>query len=192
MTSEPTKAIKSVAVGRPYRISYGGTARPAVRRRRRRDVRPGPDPAVRGGRRVQPAGGRRADRAVRERTSARRSRQRAALVTHGDRQLPIAPDLDDDRLQKRARPDPPHPAARGDRRDLPPLRRPARSRAAGSLGSCRSSRVAASTPFAGRLNQARRHDFGVAAARPWPPAPRPVPPRGRPAPAAGRGPSASA
>ena len=33
MTSEPTKAIKSVAVGRPYRISYGGTARPAVRRR---------------------------------------------------------------------------------------------------------------------------------------------------------------
>ena len=24
MTSEPTKAIKSVAVGRPYRISYGG------------------------------------------------------------------------------------------------------------------------------------------------------------------------
>ena len=24
MTSEPTKAIKSVALGRPYRISYGG------------------------------------------------------------------------------------------------------------------------------------------------------------------------
>ena len=24
MTSEPTKAIKAVAVGRPYRISYGG------------------------------------------------------------------------------------------------------------------------------------------------------------------------
>ena len=32
MTSEPTKAIKSVALGRPYHISYGGLSRLAIRR----------------------------------------------------------------------------------------------------------------------------------------------------------------
>lgn len=64
MTSEPTKAIKSVAAGRPYRISYGGkqdlqyvadVAATFV-----------PDPTLRGSRRVQPARSGRADRTIRE------------------------------------------------------------------------------------------------------------------------------
>jgi nucleoside-diphosphate-sugar epimerase len=100
VTSEPTKAIKAVAAGRPYRISYGGL----------QDLQYVGDVAatflraltapfegaeaynVRGAvvpiedfvstfRRVVPEAG--------------------PLVDHGDRQLPIAPDLDDARLDAR-------------------------------------------------------------------------------------------
>jgi nucleoside-diphosphate-sugar epimerase len=98
MTSEPTKAIKSVALGRPYRISYGG----------RQDLQYVSDVAatfvralerpfqgadafnLRGA--VEPieAFVRALDEVVPEANG---------LVTHGDRQLPIAPDLDDARLQ---------------------------------------------------------------------------------------------
>jgi nucleoside-diphosphate-sugar epimerase len=97
MTSEPTKAIKSVAAERPYRISYGGF----------QDLQYVADVAgtflralshpfegadaynVRGA--VVPIEAFVA--ALRE--VAPRSAQ---LVTHGDRQLAIAPDLDDRRL----------------------------------------------------------------------------------------------
>ncbi len=98
MTSEPTKAIKAVAVGRPYPISYGGkqdfqyvgdVAATFVRAldqpfegadafNLRGDVEPIESFVV----------------ALSEVVPAARG-----LVTHGDRQLPIASDLDEARLQ---------------------------------------------------------------------------------------------
>jgi nucleoside-diphosphate-sugar epimerase len=105
MTSEPTKAIKAVAAGRPYRISYGG----------RQDLQYVGDVAatflraltapfegadafnVRGA--VEPIESFVATlRAVEPRAEA--------LVTHADRQLPIAPDLDASRLEARLGPIP--------------------------------------------------------------------------------------
>ena len=105
MTSEPTKAIKAVAAGRPYRISYGG----------RQDLQYVGDVAgaflraltapfegaeafnVRGA--VEPI-----ESFV---TTLREVAPEAeSLVTHGDRQLPIAFDLDDSRLDARLGPIP--------------------------------------------------------------------------------------
>jgi nucleoside-diphosphate-sugar epimerase len=98
MTSEPTKAIKAVALGRPYRISYGG----------KQDLQYVGDVAatflkalahpfegadafnLRGA--VEPIEAFVA--ALCDTVPAARD-----LVSHGDRQLPIAPDLDDTRLQ---------------------------------------------------------------------------------------------
>ncbi len=112
MTSEPTKAIKAVAAGRPYRISYGGV----------QDLQYVGDVAgtflraltapfegaeafnVRGA--VVPIESFVA--ALRE--VAPRS---AELVSHGDRQLPIAPDLDDSRLADRLGPIPRTPLRQG-------------------------------------------------------------------------------
>ena len=106
MTSEPTKAIKSVAAGRPYRISYGGL----------QDLQYVGDVAgtflraltapfegadafnVRGA--VVPIESFVVD------PRARSPPRRPTLVTHGDRQLPIAPDLDDSRLDARLGPIP--------------------------------------------------------------------------------------
>jgi nucleoside-diphosphate-sugar epimerase len=103
MTSEPTKAIKAVAALRPYRISYGGL----------QDLQYAGDVAgtflraltapfegadafnVRGS--VVPI-----ETFV---ATLREVAPRApGLVTHGDRQLPIAPDLDDSRLEARLGP----------------------------------------------------------------------------------------
>jgi nucleoside-diphosphate-sugar epimerase len=98
MTSEPTKAIKSVAVGRPYRISYGG----------RQDLQYVGDVAETFVRALErPFEGAEAFNlsgvvesiesfveALCEVVPSARG-----LVTHGDRQLPIAADLDDSRLQ---------------------------------------------------------------------------------------------
>jgi nucleoside-diphosphate-sugar epimerase len=103
VTSEPTKAIKAVAAGRPYQISYGGL----------QDLQYVGDVAatflqaltapfegadafnVRGA--VEP---------IETFVSTLRQvvPEAAALVTHGDRQLPIAPDLDDSRLEARLGP----------------------------------------------------------------------------------------
>jgi len=112
VTSEPTKAIKAVAAGRPYRISYGGT----------QDLQYVGDVAatflralaapfegaeaynVRGA--VVPIEAFVAT--LREVVPAA-----ADLVTHGDRQLPIAPDLDDRRLVDRFAPQPRTPLAQG-------------------------------------------------------------------------------
>jgi nucleoside-diphosphate-sugar epimerase len=105
MTSEPTKAIKAVAAGRAYRISYGG----------RQDLQFVGDVAatflraltapfegadafnVRGA--VEP---------IESFVSTLRAIEprAAALVTHGDRQLAIAPDLDASRLETRLGPIP--------------------------------------------------------------------------------------
>jgi nucleoside-diphosphate-sugar epimerase len=112
MTSEPTKAIKAVALGRPYRISYGGkqdlqyvgdVAATFVRALSRPFL--GADAFnLRGA--VEP---------IEAFTSALGETvpEARTLVTHGDRQLPIAPDLDDDRLQKRLGPIPRTPLVAG-------------------------------------------------------------------------------
>jgi len=112
MTSEPTKAIKSVAVGRPYRISYGG----------KQDLQYVADVAatfvraltapfegadafnLRGA--VEPI-----ERFVS--VFGEVVPEARALVTHGDRQLPIAPELDDQRLQQRLGPIPRTPLDEG-------------------------------------------------------------------------------
>ena len=112
MTSEPTKAIKSVAAGRPYRISYGGNARPPIRPRRRRDFPPCPVRPLLGGRRLQHARSRRPDRGVRERT--RRGRPRR----HGTRHPWRPPPADCSRPRRHParcppRPDSPHPVRDG-------------------------------------------------------------------------------
>jgi Nucleoside-diphosphate-sugar epimerases len=112
MTSEPTKAIKAVAVERPFRISYGGV----------QDLQYVDDVAatfiaalerpfegadafnLRGT--VEP---------METFLAALRdvAPQAASLVSHGDRQLPIAADLDDTRLQQRLGPLPRTPLREG-------------------------------------------------------------------------------
>jgi len=100
MTSEPTKAIKAVAAGRPFHISYGGVQDlqyvadvAATFRLALSAPFEGADAFnVRGA--VEPIESFVATlRAV--------APESAALVTHGDRQLPIAPDLDGSRLESR-------------------------------------------------------------------------------------------
>jgi nucleoside-diphosphate-sugar epimerase len=105
MTSEPTKAIKAVALGRPYRISYGG----------KQDLQYVADVAATFARALShPFEGadafnlRGAVEPIESFVSVLCALVPAArtLVTHGDRQLPIAPDLDDSRLQDRLGPIP--------------------------------------------------------------------------------------
>jgi nucleoside-diphosphate-sugar epimerase len=112
MTSEPTKAIKSVAVGRPYRISYGG----------RQDLQYVGDVAETFIRAIdQPFEGADAfnlSGAVETIESfvealCRVVPEARGLVSHGDRQLPIAADLDDTRLQARLGPIPTTPLEEG-------------------------------------------------------------------------------
>lgn len=98
VTSEPTKAIKAVAVGRPYTISYGGLQDlQYVRDVAATFVRALDTPYegadafnIRGA--VEPI-----ERFVV--TLCAVAPEATELVRHGDRQLPIAPDLDDSRLQ---------------------------------------------------------------------------------------------
>jgi nucleoside-diphosphate-sugar epimerase len=98
VTSEPTKAIKAVAAGRAYRINYGGL----------QDLQYVGDVAgtfVRA--MTAPFEGAQAfnvrGAVVPIETFVATLRaavpEAAGLVTHGDRQLPIAPDLDDSRLE---------------------------------------------------------------------------------------------
>ena len=112
MTSEPTKAIKAVVAGRPYHISYGG----------RQDLQYVGDVAgtflralvapfegadafnMRGA--VEPI-----ERFVALLREA--APEAEALVTHGDRQLSIAYDLDDSRLESTLGPIPRTPLRQG-------------------------------------------------------------------------------
>jgi len=105
MTSEPTQAIKAVALGRPYRISYGG----------KQDLQYVADVAATFVRALEhPFEGadafnlRGAVEPIEAFVSALGDTVAEArtLVTHGDRQLPIAPDLDDNRLQSQLGPIP--------------------------------------------------------------------------------------
>ena len=112
MTSEPTKAVKAVALGRPYRISYGGM----------QDLQYAGDVAATFLRALtQPFEGaeafnlRGAVEPIEEFVAALCEAAPAArtLVTHGDRQLPIAPDLDGSRLDGRLGPIPRTPLRAG-------------------------------------------------------------------------------
>lgn len=103
VTSEPTKAIKAVAAGRKYHISYGGL----------QDLQYVADVAATFLRSlVAPFEGAEAYNVrgavvpIEEFVATLRdvAPESADLVTHGDRQLPIAPDLDDARLADRFAP----------------------------------------------------------------------------------------
>jgi nucleoside-diphosphate-sugar epimerase len=99
MTSEPTKAIKSMALGRPYRISYGGL----------QDMQYTDDVARTFLRCLQaPYQGARSynlrgavvDLSQIHQEMCAVAPEAAKLISHGDRQLPIAYDLSDDQLQR--------------------------------------------------------------------------------------------
>jgi nucleoside-diphosphate-sugar epimerase len=112
MTSEPTKAIKAVAIERPYRISYGG----------RQDLQYVGDVAdtflralerpFEGAEAFNLSG---AVETIESFVEALGDVVPAAreLVSHGDRQLPIAADLDDSHLQACLGPIPTTPLREG-------------------------------------------------------------------------------
>jgi nucleoside-diphosphate-sugar epimerase len=112
MTSEPTKAIKAVALGRPYRISYGGT----------QDFQYVGDVAAtfvralahsfEGADAFNLRGAVESIEAFKAAFCATVP-EASTLVTHGDRQLPIAADLDDGRLQSQLGPIPRTPLRDG-------------------------------------------------------------------------------
>lgn len=98
VTSEPTKAILAVAAGEPYRISYGGF----------QDLQYVGDVAATFLRTLEAPfeeaevyNVRGAVVSIEQFVTALRevAPEAASLVSHGDRQLPIAPNLDDSRLE---------------------------------------------------------------------------------------------
>src|SRR5439155_10843008 len=112
MTSEPTKAIKSVALGRHYAITYGG----------RQDLQYVDDVAkafIRAleapylGAKSYNLRGSVVDLATFHRTLCEVAPEARELVTYGDRQLAIAYDLDDSAFQRDFGPLPPTPLANG-------------------------------------------------------------------------------
>lgn len=112
MTSEPTKAIKSVALGRPYAISYGG----------RQDLQYADDVAkvfIRAleapyeGAKSYNLRGAVVDLSTFHRALSAVAPEAADLVTYGDRQLGIAYDLDDGALQRELGPLPATPLEEG-------------------------------------------------------------------------------
>jgi nucleoside-diphosphate-sugar epimerase len=122
MTSEPTKAIKSVALGRKYAISYGG----------RQDLQLADDVArvfIRAleapyeGAKSYNLRGHVEDIASFHRTLCEVAPESKELVTYGDRQLGIAYDLGDSALQRDLGPIPVTPLADGIRRTLDHFRR---------------------------------------------------------------------
>jgi nucleoside-diphosphate-sugar epimerase len=112
MTSEPTTAILHAALGRPYHISYGG----------RQDLQYARDVAATFllalERPFEGADAFNMKGTVEGIEGFVEALERAVpeargLVTHGDRQLPIAPDLDDSRLQAAFGPLPRTPLEQG-------------------------------------------------------------------------------
>ena len=112
VTSEPTRAIRAIALGEPFAISYGGL----------QDFQFVDDVAatflkcLTGPFEGAEAFNVRGDVATIERFVATLEAavpQARGLVTHGDRQLPIAPDLDDSRLASAFGPLPRTPLERG-------------------------------------------------------------------------------
>jgi nucleoside-diphosphate-sugar epimerase len=122
MTSEPTKAIKSVALGRKYHISYGGW----------QDMQLAEDVAATfvrcldrpySGAKSYNLRGHVIDLPGFHRLLCQVAPEAAALVTHGDRQIAIAYDLDDSALQSDLGPMPLTPLEEGIRRTLDHFRR---------------------------------------------------------------------
>jgi nucleoside-diphosphate-sugar epimerase len=122
MTSEPTKAIKSVALGRPYAISYGGMQDlQYVDDVAKTFIRVAEAPFEGCG--VFNLRGAVVDLATFHRTLAAIEPRAAELVTFGHRQLPIAFDLSDDGLREAFGPMPSTPLADGLARTLEQFRR---------------------------------------------------------------------
>jgi nucleoside-diphosphate-sugar epimerase len=122
MTSEPTKAIKALALGRPYHISYGG----------RQDLQYVDDVAqvfvrcleapYRGAKSYNVRGDV-VDLPAFHQALCTVEPAAARLVTFGERQIPIAYDLDDSTLQRDLGPMPRTPLIEGIRRTLDHFRR---------------------------------------------------------------------
>jgi nucleoside-diphosphate-sugar epimerase len=121
MTSEPTKAIKSVALNRPYHITYGGW----------QDLQYVEDVAgifVRAleapyqGAKSYNLRGAVVDLPTFLRTLIEVAPEAKTLISHGDRQLTIAYDLDDGALRRDLGPLPLTPLAEGIRRTLAQFR----------------------------------------------------------------------
>lgn len=117
MTSEPTKAIKSVAIGRPYHITYGGlqdlqfvddVAKAFVRCLE----------APYSGAKSYNLRGAVVDIQTFHKALCQVDPSATSLVTHGDRQLTIAYDLDDAALQRDLGPFPKTPLEDGIRATL--------------------------------------------------------------------------
>jgi len=122
MTSEPTKALKALALGRPYHISYGGW----------QDMQYVEDVAgafVRGlltsyrGARSYNLRGDMVDMPALHRAMCEADPGAERLITYGERQIGIAYDLDDAALQRDLGPVPKTPLAEGCRRTLALFRR---------------------------------------------------------------------
>lgn len=101
MTSEPTKALKSLAIGRPYRISFGGwqdmqyaddVAKSFLRCAQTR-------PEYRGAV-VYNLKGQQVEIATIHRTMCELSPEAAKLITYGEKPLPVAHGFSDEGLQK--------------------------------------------------------------------------------------------
>jgi nucleoside-diphosphate-sugar epimerase len=122
MTSEPTKAIKSLALGRPYHISYGGwqdlqfvddVAKAFVRCLE----------APYTGARSYNLRGHVVDLPAFHRALWEVDPAAGRLITHGEGQIAIAYDLDDSALQRDLGPLPRTPLVEGIRRTLEQFRR---------------------------------------------------------------------
>jgi nucleoside-diphosphate-sugar epimerase len=98
MTSEPTKAIKAVALGRPYAISYGGKQDLQYVDDVARSFLRALEAPYRGAKSFNLRGAV-VDLATFHRTLCEAAPEAAELVTYGDRQLGIAYDLDDTAFQ---------------------------------------------------------------------------------------------
>jgi nucleoside-diphosphate-sugar epimerase len=122
MTSEPTKAIQALALGRPYHISYGGT----------QDLQYVDDVAktfvrcllapYRGAKSYN-LRGHVVDLPTFHQALCAVEPAAARLITFGEQQIPIAYDLDDSGLQRDLGPMPKTPLAEGIRQTLEQFRK---------------------------------------------------------------------
>jgi nucleoside-diphosphate-sugar epimerase len=122
MTSEPTRAIKALALGRPYQIRYGGWQDMQF-------VEDVADTFLRcleapyNGAQSYNLRGHVVDLPTLHRALCEVEPSAARLITHGEAQIPIAYDLDDAALQRDVGPLPRTPLVEGIRRTLDHFRR---------------------------------------------------------------------